>query len=293
MNSETLAAFLPVALDLHEGLGLLLPVGFYVLGMAAYAVFVFKFYRFIAARDMFGFDLSKNDGAKNPVLMDLLHLIWYAVKYIVLFPGFAAFWFAVLTMILIVLSKDQGLAHILVISLATVSVIRITAYYNENLSRDLAKILPFAVLGVFLINASFFSLDASLLLLGELSGYWETIAYYMMALVALELLLRSAFGFYCALFPGVRRRKADREASVAPAARRAARAPAPDTRLSNPPAEPPPNGMHPRPAASTGNVSHPQPAQPPSGLDVREQLRDVGSRPSGAGAAAGRRSNAR
>ncbi len=292
MNTETLAAFLPGGLDLNEGLGLLLPVGFYVLGMAAYAVFVFKFYRFIAARDMFDFDLSKNDGAKYPVFMDLLHLIWYSVKYIVLFPGFAAFWFAVLTMILIVLSKDQGLAHILVISLATVSVIRITAYYNENLSRDLAKILPFAVLGVFLIDASFFSLDVSLQLLRELSGYWETIAYYMIALVALELVLRSAFGFYCALFPGARRRKAERLASAAPAARRAAQAPVQDPWLTNPPAEPP-TAMPSRPAVPTGYGSQSPPAQPPSGLDVREQLRDVGPRPSGAGAAGGRRSNTR
>lgn len=293
MNTETLAAFLPGVLDLSQGLGLLLPVGFYVLGMAAYAVFVFKFYRFIAARDMFDFDLSKNDGAKYPVLMDLLHLIWYSAKYIVLFPGFAAFWFAVLTMILIVLSKDQGLAHILVISLATVSVIRITAYYNENLSRDLAKILPFAVLGVFLINASFFSLDVSLLLLRELSGYWETIAYYMIALVALELVLRSMFGFYCALFPGARRRKAEREAAGAPAVRRAAQASMQDPWLSNPPAEPPSSAMPSRPAVPTGNVRQSPPAQPPSGMDVREQLRDVGPRPSGAGAAGGRRSNAR
>lgn len=293
MNTETLVAFLPAVLDLNRGLGLLLPVGFYVLGMAAYAVFVFKFYRFIAARDMFDFDLSQNDGARYPVFMDLLHLIWYAAKYIVLFPGFAAFWFAVLTMILIVLSKDMGLAHILVISLATVSVIRITAYYNENLSRDLAKILPFAVLGVFLIDASFFRLDVSLQLLRELSGYWDTIAYYMIALVALELVLRSMFGFYCALFPGARRRKANRQASVAPAARRAAQAPVQDPWLSNPTAEPPPSAMPPRPAVPTGNVSQSPPAQPPSGIDVREQLRDVGQRPGGAGAAPGRRANVR
>lgn len=205
MNLDNWAAIFAEGIAPGTVVELLWPVASYVLGMAIYAVFVFKFYRFIAARDMFGFDLSKNDGAKNPVLMDLLHLLGYCVKYLVLFPGFAFFWFAVLTLILVILSKDQPLSHILVVSLATVSVIRITAYYNENLSRDLAKILPFAVLGVFLIDASFFNLDASWHMLQELNGYEETIVYYLIALVALEFSLRLIFGIYKLLFPGKRK----------------------------------------------------------------------------------------
>ena len=90
--------------------------------------------------------------------------------------------------------------------MATVSAIRATAYYNEDLSRDLAKILPFAVMAVFLIDASFFSLSDSLDTLNEASDYNEHILYYLMFLIALEFVLRAAVGVV-ALFGGGRDRK--------------------------------------------------------------------------------------
>ena len=50
---------LPSELSLDSAVELLSPVAVYVLGMAVYALFVFKFYRFVAARDMFALDLSR------------------------------------------------------------------------------------------------------------------------------------------------------------------------------------------------------------------------------------------
>ena len=74
--------------------------------------------------------------------------------------------------------------------MAVLSAIRITAYYNEDLSRDLSKILPFALLAVFLIDLSYFSFSASIdaLLLALLS--WEIIIYYLGFVIALEFIMR-------------------------------------------------------------------------------------------------------
>ncbi len=90
-------------------------------------------------------------------MRSFLHVVAYILKYLIVFPLFAFFWFAVLTMMLTFLSQGRELADTLLIALATVSAIRFSAYYNEDLARDLAKILPFALLALFLIDASFFS----------------------------------------------------------------------------------------------------------------------------------------
>ena len=180
----------PEGLRLADALDLLGPVGVYVLGMSVYAIFIFKFYRFVAARDMFGLDLSRYEESRYRLVRRVLSVVMYVVKYLIVFPAFAFFWFAVLTLILTFLSKDRAFADVLLIALATVSAIRVTAYYSEDLSRDLAKILPFAVLGIFLIDASFFEIRESLSALERASDHRETILYYLLFLVMLEFALR-------------------------------------------------------------------------------------------------------
>ena len=194
----------PNGLYLNDAAELLWPVGSYVLGMALYAVFVFKFYRFVAARDMFGLDLSKYQEARFRWLRRFLHVVMYVAKYLIVFPAFAAFWFAVLTLILTFLSRDRAITDILLIALATVTTIRITAYYREELSRDVAKILPFAVLALFLIDASFFDLGDSLEVLRDANDVRETILYYLLFLVAVEFALRLLLGIVALLSRGKR-----------------------------------------------------------------------------------------
>ena len=180
----------PNGLTVDAALDLLVPVAIYVLGMAVYAVFIFKFYRFLASRDMFALDFSKYEESRFKLVRGFLHLVSYGAKYIILFPAFAFFWFAVLTLILVFLSQERAFSEILLIALATVSAIRLTAYYDEDLSRDLAKILPFAVLAIFLIDGSFFKVYESLDVLGQVNDHRERIVYYLLFLIALEFALR-------------------------------------------------------------------------------------------------------
>lgn len=179
-----------MGLSVDQALDLLSDVAVYVLGMSVYAVFVFKFYRFLASKDMFKLDMSRYEQSSHKVVRRTLQVFFYIVKYIIVFPVFAFFWFGVLTVILAFLSKGQSFSETLLVALATVSAVRVTAYYNEDLSRDLAKILPFAVLAVFLIDASFFSIAESLDILREAEKYTENIVYYLGFLVLLEFVLR-------------------------------------------------------------------------------------------------------
>ena len=107
-------------LDLNDALDLLWPVSIYILGMAAYAIFVFKFYRFVAARDVFDLDLSSYEESSYRWIRSSLHFTLYGAKYLILFPVFAFFWFAVLTLVLAFLSKEQTFSDTLLIALATV-----------------------------------------------------------------------------------------------------------------------------------------------------------------------------
>ena len=201
MGPTGIDALFPGGLSLDEALQVLGPVALYALGMAIYAVFIFRFYRFIAARDMFNLDFSRHDDSRIPVLRDLMHLIGYVLKYVIVFPAFAFFWFAVLTLMLSFLSEGREMSDILLIALATVSTIRVCAYYDEDLSRDLAKILPFAVLAIFLIDTTFFDVQASLEVLRQARALSETIFYYLAFLVALEFGLRFVYGMFRAVFP--------------------------------------------------------------------------------------------
>ncbi len=187
---------LPTELNIYDALDLLRPVSVYIGGMVVYAVFVFTFYRFVASRDMFALDLSKYEESRYQWVRSFLHVIMYMAKYIVLFPVFAFFWFAIITMILAFLAKDQSFSDVLLMGLATVGTIRVAAYINEDLSRDLAKMLPFAVLGIFLINTSFFTITDSLTILNESMNYTENILYYLAFLIAMEFALRLILGIF-------------------------------------------------------------------------------------------------
>ena len=185
---------IPSELNIYDALDLLRPVSVYIAGMAVYAVFVFTFYRFVAARDMFALDLSRYEQSRYKWLRSVLHVVMYVLKYILLFPFFAFFWFAVITAILAFLAKDQSFSQVLLMGLATVGTIRVAAYVNQDLSRDLAKMLPFAVLGIFLVNTSFFQIDDSLALLDETMDHTDNILYYLVYLIALEFALRMLMG---------------------------------------------------------------------------------------------------
>ena len=227
MDPVNVSAFFPNGLSLDAGMQILGPVAVYVLGMVGYAVFVFKFYRFVASRDMFSLDLSRYEESRAGVVRRLLRLVMYLIKYIVLFPAFAFFWFAVLTLILAFLSREKSFTDILLISLATVSAIRVTAYYSEDLSRDLAKILPFAVLGIFLVDASFFDVNASLAVLREANLHRDTVFYYWVFLVLVEFALRFIFG-YISIFFFERNRRSSPPASTPAPSREPEPAPADD-----------------------------------------------------------------
>ena len=173
--------------------------------MTIYALFVFGFYRFLSTRDMFALDLSRYEQSRFRLVRTFLHFVLYVAKYMVVFPVFAFFWFAALTVMLAFLSREGALSGILLMALAMVGTIRVTSYLSSELSTDLAKILPFSVLAIFVIDQSFFTVRESVEVLREVRDYSENIVYYLVFLIVLEFALRILTGLWRLLPAGDRK----------------------------------------------------------------------------------------
>ena len=172
------------------------PLLFFVLGMVVYSIFVFKFYRFVANRDIFHLNLKQYSTSPHPIIQKTLGFILYIIEYVLLFPLFTFFWYGMITIFLVFLSKEQSVQNVLLVSIALVGAIRITSYYNEDLSKDLAKMLPFALLGIFLVDISFFSFSSSWGLVKEIPSFWSTILHYLVFVIVLEFILRIGHGIF-------------------------------------------------------------------------------------------------
>ena len=187
-------------LSLNEALQLLEPAILFTVGVAIYAVLIFNLYRFMSRRDIFGLDFTRFEERSHPVFRKTLHLIFYVAKYLLIFPLFAFFWFGVLVVMVAFLSKTKEVEDLLLISMAVLTSVRVTSYYTEELSRDIAKMLPFALLGIFLIDLRYFDLSTSTELLNRAGAEWQSIFYYWVFVVVLELILRVTEPYFKALY---------------------------------------------------------------------------------------------
>ena len=67
-------------------------LGFFIIFIAIYAIFIWKFYRFLAKRDIFKLDLNKYNNATHPVSGKLLEVFFFCLKFLVIFPVIIFFW---------------------------------------------------------------------------------------------------------------------------------------------------------------------------------------------------------
>ena len=149
--------------------------------IAIYAIVIWHYYRLLSKRDFFHFDGVRGEGGWA-WFFNFLEEVEFLVKYIVFYPLLSFIFFGIFSIMMFLLSKEQTIPVILVTSVTIISATRISAYYNEDLSKDLAKLIPFALLGVFIVQADFF--DTSLLVerIGELPGFFVDIISFLLSL---------------------------------------------------------------------------------------------------------------
>jgi len=124
----------------------------FVIGIAIYALFVWYFYRYISKRDIFPkffyvLSQTKEKSAKQKLVISI-------VIYIVLFPILIFLWFTVLAFFVYLIGEEMPMHLALFVSMAIIAVVRILSYYREDASKEIAKMIPYAILAFFLTSAA-------------------------------------------------------------------------------------------------------------------------------------------
>ena len=157
--------------------------------IAIYSIIIYHFYRYIARRDCF-----KPSERKHSKVIGIL-------KYLFVFPVIAMLFFIGFSFILIFLTNTIEISQVLYTAFVLVVAIRITAYYTEDLSKDVAKMLPFAILGIFLVDSSYFSIESVSERINMLPEFINLIIQFLLLIIFTEWILRAVLGIVCYIFP--------------------------------------------------------------------------------------------
>jgi len=162
------------------------------IGLFVYAVFVWHFYKTLSKRDLFKINLEKYNlpTAKHKTLGKIWSVLIYILKYGFIFPIYIFLWFLILSLFLLVLSEEITINHIILTSVVIVSATRITSYYKEDLSNDMAKLIPFALLAILIIDPNFFSMQTTIARLSEIPSLGLQIIQFLIFSIVLEWILR-------------------------------------------------------------------------------------------------------
>ncbi|NCN51406.1 hypothetical protein GW931_00130 [archaeon] len=157
--------------------------------LVIYSIFIWKFYRWIAKKDILQLNLARFDRSDHAVLAKIIGGFMYFVEYLIILPLVVFLWFGVFTFFLMLLTKSLELNTILVISVTIVAAIRMTAYYKEDLARDIAKLIPLTLLTVA-ISQGLFNFEKVIEQIVLIPTFFSDIWSYLIFIVLVEFLLR-------------------------------------------------------------------------------------------------------
>ena len=155
-----------------------------------YALFIYLFYKFLAKKNLIELNLSQYNKYSSGFLLKFFALIFFIIEYIIILPIVTFFWFTVLSLFLFLLAESLTLEVVILISAALVASVRVTPYFSESLSQDLAKMLPLTLLGFALTKTEFFDISTQLSRIGEIPTLFTTILYYLSFIIIIEIIMR-------------------------------------------------------------------------------------------------------
>lgn len=165
----------------------------YTFLIVAYSVFIWKFYKFLACREIIQLNLRQYNISKHPSLEKLLVVVLYTIEYLVILPFLVLFWFAILSLFLLFLSTSESAEQILLISAAIIASTRITSYISEDLSKDIAKILPLTILVLFIMGEKFFDIKILLERFFQIPNLFNHILVFLLFIFLVEFIFRTIY----------------------------------------------------------------------------------------------------
>ena len=179
-------------LSVDDAISTILPLAGFTLGIVVYSIFIFRLYKFTGKRDIFKLHLRQYN-TRAGKLKSFFDRLLYALEYLFILPVLVFFWFAIFAVLILLLS-DQSADLVILVSVAIIAAIRICSYYSEELANDVAKMIPLALLGVFLLDVSAFDWTEILEVWPTIVELASTLLYYLVFIVVLEWILRLGTG---------------------------------------------------------------------------------------------------
>lgn len=165
-----------------------------VLLVVIYSIMVWRFYQFISKKNPLGLNLNERYApTEHSFGTRFIVGALYFIEYVLIVPLLIFVIFGVFTLFLIILSSSQDVSQILIISATVIAAIRITAYYRENLSQEIAKLLPFMLLAMAVLNPETFAevqyVEKIINQLNTIPLFLSQIWNYLIFIVGIEIIL--------------------------------------------------------------------------------------------------------
>lgn len=158
-------------------------LGLYAAGIAAFAILVALLYVPMGTRLMF----AKRFGERAIATPGRRFL------YVLFFPLVSFAFFLLVAGTLFAFGGDLLPTKILVISMATVLAIRVTAYFSETGAQEVAKVMPLGLLGYFLVTDEVQKISEVFDNILSLFDHLDLIFIFFGVVVVVEFLLRAIY----------------------------------------------------------------------------------------------------
>lgn len=166
----------------------------WILLIFVYSIIIWKFYRFIAKKNIISLNLGKYNRSEHPIFSKILGGGLYLVEYILILPILVFLWFAVFSILLILLAENLDIPKITLISAVIVGAIRLVSYtprYGQELAKEVSKLLPFTLLGIAITRPDFvFDFTRVIQNLSQIVPFFGQITLYILFIIFLEMALR-------------------------------------------------------------------------------------------------------
>jgi len=146
----------------------------------------FVYYKQLARKDLFEIpELKLNLKSRN-----FLNRMIYFLKYLIVFPVYSFVWFLVFSFLLLVLSQSRPVEDVLFLGIIVVAATRMGAYVSDKLAEDMAKLLPWTLIALFLIDPKIVDFGGFVDAFSTIVHQIPNVAKYLLFIIVLEWLLR-------------------------------------------------------------------------------------------------------
>jgi len=172
--------------DIAAGINLII----FAVIIAIVSIFIWKFYRSLSQRNLIPLNLRKYSRSAHPEASKFLAAVLYLLENIIIMPVLIFLWFAALSIVVLVIAPEREVSQILLLTGAMVAAIRMLAYYNQEIARDLAKLFPFITLSLFILTPGAFDVGGILNQLNALPSLFRSIFSFLIVIFIVEITLR-------------------------------------------------------------------------------------------------------